>query len=324
MTCYHPIKAYRSKSLTVNGKRQLVFDESKSNGDSIEIPCGRCIGCKLQRSLDWATRISHEASLNGDNNCFVTLTYSPENLPQNGTLVLAHHQQFLKRLKSAVRYKYGKLAAKKIRFFMCGEYGDELQRPHYHYCLLGWDFPDKVHYKSNGRGDRLYKSQMLQDVWPYGFANTAAVTFESAAYVARYCTKKLNGPLAETHYSRIDVETGEIISKKPEFTAMSLKPGIGEGWLQKFSTDVTNGDYVVTRAGAKMRPPRYYDKKNEVLNPEKHRKNLIKRESNLVNIFGSDEYNRRALDNTSERLKVKETVQLRTVQQSLNRKMEME
>lgn len=321
MTCYSPLKGYYSKTLTVNGKRRFVTDRAKSNDQPLEIPCGQCIGCKLQRSLDWAARIEKEASLY-DDNCFVTLTYAPENLPPGASLVKPDHQNFVKRLKSAVRYKYGRAAAKKIRFFMCGEYGENLGRPHYHYILLNFDFPDKIHHRNADRGEKIFRSAMLEELWPYGFSEIGSVTFDSAAYVARYCTKKITGPMAESHYTVLDAETGEYITKQPEFTAMSLKPGIGEPWLQKFASDVYNQDTLVTRAGAKIRPPRYYDKRYEVQNPDHYKKVLQRREQRPVNIFNTAEYNRMMLDNTESRLKVKETVHKATVNSTLKRNLE--
>jgi hypothetical protein len=258
MPCYHPLTAYRSKSLTVNGKRQLVFNQKDSNGDKTEISCGQCMGCRLERSRQWAVRISNEASLY-EKNCFITLTYAPEHLPPNGSLVLEHFQKFLKRL----RKQYGP----KIRFFHCGEYGEQLSRPHYHACIFNFDFADKYHYRSSARGDFIYRSQSLEKLWPFGRCEIGNVTFESAAYVARYITKKLSGPLAAAHYTKLDTETGEIITKKPEYTTMSRRPGIGADWLKLYSTDVYNHDRLIIRGGVQIPPPRFYNNQYEILNP---------------------------------------------------------
>ena len=313
MTCYHPIKAYRSKTLTATGKRQLVFKESQSNGESLEIPCGQCIACRLDKSLDWAIRISHEASLY-DHNCFITLTYSPENLPPGGSLVVSHYQLFMKRL----RKRFGK----NIRFFHCGEYGEKLGRPHYHACLLNFDFPDKVHFKTTDRGDRIYRSQALEELWPFGHSEIGTVTFESAAYVARYITKKITGTLAQSHYTCVDVETGEVIQRKPEYTTMSRRPGIGAPWLKKFKTDVYNYDQVLMKGGHSRKPPRFYDNQYEIIDPVGHRRTLLKREANqLSSLHDRDAWIRRERDNTYERRIVRETVHKATVESSLKRKM---
>lgn len=307
MTCYHPIKAYRSKTLTANGKRQLVFNQRDSTGDVTEIACGQCMGCRLERSRQWAIRISHEASLY-EQNCFITLTYSPENLPSDGSLRVRDFQLFLKRL----RKRYGP----KIRFFHCGEYGEQLGRPHYHACLLNFDFPDKYHFRNNGRSDQVYRSPSLEELWGMGHCEIGSVTFESAAYVARYVTKKITGPQAADHYTRVNPETGEIFSLKPEYTTMSRRPGIGQPWLEKFKSDVYPHDSVVIRGGTKIPPPRYYNNRYEVMHPEKYaeikHKRLTKQWTNIVD---------KLRDNTPERLKVKETVQLRTIE-TLKRNME--
>lgn len=317
MTCYNPIKAYRSETLNANGKRPLVFDEHKGIGPCLDIPCGQCIGCRLDRSLDWAVRISCEASLYKQN-CFITLTYAPENLPLGGSLCLAHFQLFMKRLRS----KYGK----NIRFFHCGEYGEKLGRPHYHACLLNFDFADKLYHRSTARGDKIYRSASLEQLWPYGLSEIGDVTFESAAYVARYVTKKVTGKLAPDHYAIepvIDESTGEIVdSKRPEYTTMSRRPGIGAPWLEKFHADVYSHDYFVTRSGAKMKPPRFFDNRYELMNPEHFSRISENREFSDVNTPGTYENRRRALDSTPERLKVRETVHRATVSKTLKRQYE--
>lgn len=184
-------------------------------------------------------------------NCFVTLTYSPEMLPLGGTLVVRDFQLFMKRLRKARR--------EPVRFFHCGEYGDQFSRPHYHACLFGCDFPDKVFSHTTGAGEKLYTSAELDRLWQKGLTSCGSVTFESAAYVARYVTKKVTGAGAAAWYERVNRETGEIFSVLPEYTTMSLKPGIGATWFEKFRRDVFPSDEVVM-GGRVQRPPRYYDK----------------------------------------------------------------
>lgn len=314
MTCYHPIKAYRSAIQSASGKRQLVFEERKSyyGSQPLEIACGQCMGCRLERSRQWAIRISHEASLYKQN-CFITLTYAPEHLPSPPSLSVRDFQLFLKKL----RKKYGP----KIRFFHCGEYGEQQGRPHYHACLLNFDFPDKQHIRDNGRGDQIFHSKSLEELWGLGRTELGSVTFESAAYVARYVTKKVTGKAAEHHYRRLDTDTGEIYELKPEYTTMSRRPGIGQPWLEKFHTDVYPHDAVTIRGGTKIPPPRYYNNRYEVMYPEKYAKLKLAREGKDSNIYGTDDFKRRAVDNTPDRLKVRETVQLRKVE-LLKRNME--
>lgn len=144
-----------------------------------------------------------------------------------------------------------------VRFYYCGEYGDKLDRPHYHLCLFGVDFPDKEHiYTKNGR--KYYKSEILSRYWKFGNNVITDLTFESAAYVSRYCTKKLNGEAAKEYGGRL-----------PPFGQASLKPGIGALWVDRFGfSDLYSNDRLVVRGGHFMKSPRYYDKLLEKRNPE--------------------------------------------------------
>jgi len=231
------------------------------------VPCGRCIGCRLERSRQWALRCVHEASLY-ERNTFITLTYDPENLPPSGTLVKKDFQDFMKRL----RRKY----PDKIRYFHCGEYGEQLARPHYHACLFNFDFADKLLWKKSDGGD-LYVSESLNEIWGLGLCVLGSVTFDSAAYVARYVLKKHSENVKteaayyhwENHY--VDRDTGLI--RDPEYITMSRggrkkgSHGIGASWMKEFAGDVYPEDSVVVK-GIKMRPPKYYDKIYDIENHE--------------------------------------------------------
>lgn len=244
MTCYFPIEAFR-----LHGETKLSFSWPKGGNylERLKVPCGQCIGCRLERSRQWAIRCVHEASL-WEKNCFVTLTYSPENLPNPPSLDVRDWQLFAKRLR--------KRCGAGIRFFHCGEYGENFGRPHYHACLFNFSPPDLKLFKVVN-GFNLYTSALLEDIWGLGFVTVGDVTFESAAYVARYIMKKVTGDLADDHYKRFD-ENGVVHFLKPEYTTMSRRPGIAQGWFSKFKTDVFPSDEVVLR-GKQMRPPRYYD-----------------------------------------------------------------
>lgn len=299
MPCYHPISAWQLLNVkTVNGKPSISFKNpyGKPSSDrvGIQVPCGQCIGCRLDRSRQWAMRCVHEA-YGHENNAFITLTYSPEHVPPDGSLKKSHYQKFMKRLRKAV-------SPQKIRFFHCGEYGEKNQRPHYHACLFGYDFPDKILYTIRDEC-RLYRSPMLEKLWPMGFATVGDVTFESAAYVARYITKKITGDLAEDHYK----------GREPEYTTMSRRPGIGKNWYETFKTDVYPCDNVVIR-GKIMSPPRYYDKQLEAADPVMYEKIKLDRKAQALE---------NAADNTARRLAVKETCKIAQFKQ-LKRGMENE
>jgi len=282
MPCYHPISAWQLLNVkTANGKPTLSFKnpfaKPTPNRVGIQIPCGQCIGCRLERSRQWAIRCVHEAYGHEDN-AFITLTYSPENLPPGGSLLKSDFQKFMKRLRK-------KISPVKIRFFHCGEYGEKNSRPHYHACIFGYSFPDKILWKEVN-GCRLYISPLLDQEWGKGWSTVGDVTFESAAYVARYITKKITGELAEGYYD----------GKIPEYVTMSRRPGIAANWLGTYMADVFPSDEVVLR-GKIMRPPRFYDKKLELDNPELF--NKIKAERKAKGLAMAD-------DNTAARLKAKE------------------
>lgn len=252
MPCTSPLFGFRAPHPNGSGKRGLVFRLAAGVdvADAIAVPCGRCISCMIERTRQWASRCVHESNLH-DQNCFITLTYGPEHLPPGGTLVRRDFQLFMKRLRRRVK--------KKVSFFACGEYGDLNERPHYHALLFGYDFPDKTWWKNSVSGDPIFRSALLDDLWQRGHASVAALTYETAAYTARYVMKKITGPDAKKHYERIDAETGEVFARVPEFCLMSLRPAIGKGWFERFSGELWPADSVIMQ-GKEVSVPRYYDK----------------------------------------------------------------
>lgn len=297
MPCYNPINGYRSKSVNNSGKRSIVFQLSQGYKDMpVSVPCGQCIGCRLERSRQWAMRCVHEASLY-ENNCFITLTYSPEHVPEHNSLVVSHFQKFMKRLRK-------KYSPQTIRFFQCGEYGEKNERPHYHACLFNFDFTDKLLYRTI-RDTKLYVSSTLDNLWPFGFSTIGDVTFESAAYVARYVTKKITGKYALHHYNTIN-SGGEILAERhPEYTTMSRRPGIGRDWYEKFTSDVFPSDYLIVNE-KKVRPPKYYDRLFDQFDPTQHQQIKAKRAIHAK---------QNSVNNTLIRLNVRETIQLEKLKQ---------
>lgn len=267
MPCYHPLTAYRSKAgRGSNGKWPLVFNRNEGYIDlEMKIPCGKCIGCRLEHSRQWAIRAVHEASMY-DKNCYLTLTYNEENVPKNGSLNKRDIQLFLKKLRESERRK----GNSDIRYFQCGEYGEEKDRPHHHAILFNFDFEDKKYWKSKN-GFKLYRSDYLESLWKHGNSIIGSVTFESCAYVARYITKKISGPKAEEHYK----------GKVPEFTTMSRRPGIGAPWLYKYANDVFSVQGIVIR-GRIMKPAKYYDVICEKINDMELKKMLVDRKKYIT------------------------------------------
>lgn len=292
MPCFHPLQAYK----TACG--DVVFYESARVDvvRSLQLPCGQCVGCRLERSRQWATRCMHEASLYR-NNMFITLTYNDEHLPEDRSLDYDDFQKFMKRFRKhykGIEERDGKRA---IRFYMAGEYGEQFGRPHFHACIFNFRFDDQKIFKRTPSGSTIYTSEKLSALWPFGYASIGDVNFQSAAYVARYIMKKVNGQAADSHYEFV-TDDGEIVKRKPEFTKMSLKPGIGFQWYEQFKSDVYPHDYVVVN-GRKVRPPRFYDKKFKLEHPEEFEVVEFEREKSRLRSYE---------DNTEARLRDKEQI----------------
>lgn len=234
-----------------------MWSRSQSYAGSVSflVPCGQCIGCRLSKAQDWATRLTHEASLHEDS-VFITLTYADGNLPLDGSVSVRETQLFLKRLR--------KHAAVPLRYFTCGEYGEKLGRPHYHAIIYGFGFPDRRLWRVTPRGHNVWRSELLEAVWPYGQSEIGSLTPESAGYVARYCLKKVTGRNAGEAYRRPHPVTGEVFQVLPEFARMSRRPGIGAGWFDLYSRDCFPSDYLVLN-GSKVAVPQYYRRKLEGL-----------------------------------------------------------
>lgn len=284
MACYRPIQAYQG----LDGAVFFVERKGRDSYRSLLLPCGQCVGCRLERSRQWAMRCVHEASLHRRNS-FITLTYDDVHCPSDGSLRYEDFQKFMKRLRKA--------AAVPVRFYMCGEYGETWRRPHFHSCLFGFDFPDKKPIRLLS-ANRLFRSRMLESLWPYGFTTIGEVTFQSAAYVARYCMAKVTGQPAELHYSVVNVETGEISKRVPEFNHMSLKPGIGANWYAKFKSDCFPEGLTVVN-GVKVRTPKYYDRKYAKDDPDGFAWLALERE-----LYSKERF----ADSSPERLAVREVV----------------
>lgn len=284
MQCFHPVRGFQ-----VRPGAPVSFTCPPGRAQVLELPCGLCSGCRLERSRQWAVRCMHEAQMH-EVNCFVTLTYKDTGY----SLVPRDLQLFLKRLRREVG---------KLRFFACGEYGELHSRPHFHACIFGYRFADLVYLKKSGSGAKIYTSAMLDRIWSHGLCSVGDVTFESAAYVARYVMKKELGSDVGRMREILDVESGEILEREHEFCRMSLKPGIGFPWLKRFSSDVYPHGLVVVN-GMEASPPKYYDKWFKSVSPEAFAALAARR------IAGADEVFE---DNSPRRLRVKETVHKRRV-----------
>ena len=265
MVCYHPLDCWQPFYTLSDPEpdKAIRFSVPRANDDvwrTMQVCCSQCIGCRQQRAGAWAVRCMHEAQMYDDNS-FLTLTYNDANLPPFGTLFYKDFQDFMKRFKSAVAYNFSAAAAARIRFYMCGEYGEKTGRPHYHALIFDFKWPDLEYWRTSGSGSKCYRSAFLESLWTAGNSEIGSFSYESAAYVARYCMKKVTGVAADDYYAVIDPLTGEYVGwRVPEFNRMSLKPGIGRAWYDKFKSDVFPHDYVVLHNGSQVPPPKYYSK----------------------------------------------------------------
>lgn len=241
MACYAPIQAWRSaKYNEKSGKRGLVFRHMEGCRDlPVMVPCGTCLGCRLEFARQWSVRCMHESKM-WPVNVFATLTYDDEHLPVSGSLVPQHFTDFMRRLR------YSRDGD--IRYFMSGEYGDRSGRPHYHALLFNCWFGDRMWY--SGEGDKaLYSSKELDSLWGFGACKLGAVTSQSAGYVARYAMKKaVIGDKAVEFYG----------GRVPEYLRMSRRPGIGRTFFEKYSGEIYRDDNCIVD-GKKVKPPKYYD-----------------------------------------------------------------
>lgn len=302
MPCYKPLTGYRAKSPNPKtGKRAIVFNTSAGYVDQpVKVACGRCVGCRLEYSRQWAVRCTHEAQMHAYNS-FITLTYDEQHLPNDNSISKRELQTFFKRLR--------KLSNEKLRYFACGEYGERNNRPHYHAIIFGYGFPDRTLWSLRD-GVALYRSSMLERAWKKGFSTVGEATFESAAYVARYVLKKRkgdpeskdkNGRTNREHYQIVDRETGELHELEPEFCLMSRRPGIGNEWLHTYKGD-TDKDYITVR-GKKMSLPRYYDTLLEMMDEDEMKERKWNRQKN---------FNRK--ENKPDRLQAREAVKKASIE----------
>lgn len=318
MKCVRPLQAFYH--IGDNNKKILKFRKGKriepgSPGFNkeclLEIPCGQCVNCRIQRAADWATRIIKELT-QYEHSCFLTLTYDDEHLPSDKSLNHKDVQEFMMRLRDhasrgivfeqkSSRDKKGSPRRIKcdfdvIRYYCCGEYGGRSERPHYHAIMFGCDFYDKELYKVTKYGN-LFRSEYLDKLWKKGGCIIGSVSYESAAYCARYCLKKVTGKDAKDHYK----------GRKPEYAAMSK--GIGKRFFDTFKDKIYLQDGVVAQ-GKMRKPPRYFDRLLELEDPEKLK--IVKglREESLLG--HEHEFSSRVLESLEKHQEARANLKLRS------------
>jgi len=259
VSCFYPVTAYRSRAgRSEKGGWPIVFNVADGYCDlPVQIPCGKCIGCRLDKTAQWAMRIMCEADMH-EKNCYLTLTYEEDSLNEKSSLQKKDVQGFWKRLRNDLSVLYGNSPDyKSVRYFSAGEYGDLRKRPHYHAALFGEDFSsDRIPWQQ-GVKDILYRSPTLEKAWGKGICTIQELNHESALYIAKYVVKRLSGE-RESEYE----------GKQPEFALMSRRPGLAADWLKKYMNDVKGVDGVVIKNGKIVRPGRFFDSKIEAVDPK--------------------------------------------------------
>lgn len=312
MTCYHPLiryeyyekykcldghEAYKARVLKLDSGEEYEDMEERVRSGLIRqrqiIPCGKCIGCRLEYSKEWATKGCLEAEYYTEN-WFLTITYDQDHLPEAGTMIdpktgeelgknpfgtLKNEDMtlFIKRLRQYYERKYNH---KGIRYMMCGEYGDQGQRPHYHAIMYNLPLHNIHFHQYNENHETLWRCEELEEIWGKGLIVAAEVNWNTCAYVARYITKKVGIPTQEKYYDCLGVN--------PEFFRMSRKPGIGRQYFEDHKNEIYNKDEIIIKkyngGQMKVKPPKYYDKLYDSINTKEFELLKAKRRKTSENI----------------------------------------
>jgi hypothetical protein len=290
VSCDFPKKAY-----FIQGRAQPVFYRpSGHSGAWILVRCWQCLGCRLWVRADWQTRCMLEARMH-ESNLFLTCTYDDEHLPKDLDVSLREAQLFVKRM----RKRFGA----DLTFMQLGEYGDQTARPHYHSTWFGLSVEDGQLFSAK-RGNRLYRSSSLEEVWGLGNVLVAPATAQTMAYVAGHQLKDLVNvrERSRSGYELLDVSTGELRKRRVPFRTQSNRPAIGRRWFDKYWRDVfvANQGTVILN-GERRSAPRYFWRLLEKQQPELFAKLWAER----VLFAESDQFR---AENTAERLAVRAKV----------------
>lgn len=305
MSCYHPLRAIPVGINSDTGKIKYAIRKDdgllghREEGE-ILVPCGQCIGCRLDRSRDWANRCMLELRDHKES-VFVTLTYDNDHVPivtsPSGNSVMTldkrDFQLFIKRLRKS-------LGEQKIRYYACSEYGPQTYRPHYHAIIFGYCPVDLRPFSKSPQGYQYYVSDTLTNIWSKGHVLIGEVSWETCAYTARYIASKYLGEMS-SFYTEQGIE--------PPMSFMSRRPGIGGNLYARDPDFFEVGSYYLsTDYGSKeIRIPKYFLNKLSVDFPEKYDKikadrkqkaELLQREKNLASGLLPDQ--QRELDEAAQ------------------------
>lgn len=282
LSCYHPIIAYRYKVVNPGGRygqpQHLIFrpnyeDFVSGRLQPVPLPCGKCLGCRMDYSRQWANRCLMEMQYH-ESTMFLTLTYDDAHLPRTftadpgtgevispaATLVPRDFTLFIKRLRK-------RFSDQTLRLFGCGEYGSQTFRPHYHIIVFGLSLSDMEPYKQSQLGDQYFTSPSLDACWtasdgsPKGFIVAAPANWQTCAYVARYILKKQTGADGKRDYKALGIE--------PPFVRMSRRPGLGYQWFQDHPDAMQYSQINVSTVdgGRSFPPPAYFKRLYKSIDP---------------------------------------------------------
>lgn len=214
------------------------------------VNCGKCVFCKMQKATDWSARMLHESGYH-KSSLFVTLTFDEDHCPLS--IKKEELQKYLKRLRK-------RLSPRKIRYYACGEYGEEMGRPHYHLIIFG------VNYNDFEFKDKILKNGMWHDVydcesWMKGNVYLGDVTADSCRYVADYINKVYFGDMEKEVYKNNGLESPFQLYSK----------GLGEKWIYDNEKQLRQR-YGYTIKGKNRGLNRYYRNKLEIEGSEYYEK----------------------------------------------------
>lgn len=244
--CLDPRPGWFSKGVYPKTGRELVVFSSKGRfglkpdyDRPVEIACNHCVPCVESKGAALSIRVYHDWVSHGEVGTFGTLTYDDAHMPSDGRLNRDDVERFKDRLDRELRRAGGRW-----RGVVCGEYGKNTFRPHYHFILIGADLCVRSQRVApEGSGDDRYVSALLNRLWPYGHNMVSPMNGARALYVGKHCIKNFH-------------DRDEV------FRIMSRKPGIGYGWLERYWTDLLKGFVVID--GCKLSIPIEYLRREQL------------------------------------------------------------
>ncbi len=188
----------------------------------------------------WSLRLLYELK-NWDCASFVTLTYDDEHL-KSDSLIKKDFTDFMKRLRRDLP------EGRKIRYYMCGEYGDKNFRPHFHSIIYGLDNYNQFDRDLIKENWGKCEDFMFEPINNYRkHSAIEPVCRESIQYVCGYVQKKLKGVDAQKLYD----ENGLV---RPYNTCSN---GIGLNFCMENAERLIKNGFTFYN-GHKIAIPRYF------------------------------------------------------------------